>query len=321
MRLVFLGTPALAVPPLRALVDAGHDVVLVVTGGDRRRGRGSATSPSPVKAAAEELGLRVSHDIDDVLAVDAELGVVVAYGRIIRPHVLAALPMINMHFSLLPRWRGAAPVERALLAGDTVTGVDIMAVEAALDSGPIYARRTVPIGERATVADLRAALVEAGTDLLIETLSGPLPAPRPQEGEPTTAPKIDPAELRLDWSRPAVELDRWVRVGGAWTTFRDRRLKVVAASPHRLGRRGPRGARRRRRHGRHRSRCAAPGDGAARGPRRDGVARLRQRHPSRARRVVRLAARLATPELGAFPSHRSRKSAPSSAVGKDRAQM
>src|SRR5262245_2807136 len=107
----------MAVPPLRALVAAGHDVVLVITRADRRRGRGSATSPSPVKAAAAELAVPVTHDIDDALTAGAELGVVVAYGRIIKPHVLAALPMVNVHFSLLPRWRGAAPVERALLAG------------------------------------------------------------------------------------------------------------------------------------------------------------------------------------------------------------
>jgi len=112
----------MAVPPLEALVDAGHDVALVVTRVDKRRGRGGATSPSPVKAAAQHLGIPVSHDVDDVVAVGAELGVVVAYGRIIEPHVLIALPMVNLHFSLLPRWRGAAPVERALLAGDRVTG-------------------------------------------------------------------------------------------------------------------------------------------------------------------------------------------------------
>ena len=101
-----------------ALHDAGHEIALVVTGADRRRGRGSATSPSPVSSAATELGLPVSHTVDDVLTTGADLGVVVAFGRLIRPHVLAALPMVNVHFSLLPRWRGAAPVERALLAGD-----------------------------------------------------------------------------------------------------------------------------------------------------------------------------------------------------------
>lgn len=231
MRLVYLGTPEMAVPPLRALVDAGHDIARVITRPDRRRGRGSATSPSPVKAAALELGLPVGHDVDEVLDEQAELGVVVAFGRLIKPHVLAVLPMINVHFSLLPRWRGAAPVERALLAGDTETGVCIMAVEEGLDTGAVYARRVVPIGPRTTAAELRAELVRVGTELLVDTLSRPLPEPTPQEGEPTYAAKIEPSELELDWTQPAELLDRWVRVGGVWTTFRGRRLKVLAAEP------------------------------------------------------------------------------------------
>ncbi len=231
MRLAFLGTPELAVPPLRALVDAGHEVVLVVTRPDRRRGRGAATSPSPVKAAALDLELRVSHDHEDVIGAGAELGVVVAYGRIIPADVLAAVPMVNLHFSRLPRWRGAAPVERAILAGDTETAVDLMGVEEGLDTGPVYARRVVPIGERATLEELRAELVAAGTELLVDTLAGPLPTPVPQSGEVVVAAKIDPAERHLDWSRPAVELDRVVRLGGAWTTWRGRRLKVNAAVP------------------------------------------------------------------------------------------
>ena len=115
MKLVFLGTPQLAVRPLRALVEAGHEIVLVVTGADKRRGRGSGRSPSPVKVAALALGLPVSHDVDDVLSAvaddGAELGVVVAFGRIVKPHVLDVIPMVNVHFSLLPRWRGAAPSE------------------------------------------------------------------------------------------------------------------------------------------------------------------------------------------------------------------
>ena len=127
-RLVYLGSPEAAVAPLRALHAAGHDIVLVVSQPDRRRGRGGAMSPSPVKAAALELGVPVTERIDDVVESGAELGVVVAYGRLIRPHVLAAVPMVNLHFSLLPRWRGAAPVERAILAGDTVTGVCVMDV-------------------------------------------------------------------------------------------------------------------------------------------------------------------------------------------------
>jgi methionyl-tRNA formyltransferase len=229
LRLVYLGTPEIAVPPLRALVGAGHDIALVVTRVDRRRGRGSATSPSPVKAAAIELGLPVSHSVDDVLETGADLGVVVAFGRIIKPHVLAALPMVNVHFSLLPRWRGAAPVERALLAGDDTTGVCVMAVEETLDTGPVYARREVPIGPRATAAQLRAELVDIACGLLVDLLAGPLPKPEPQVGEPTYADKIEPAELQIDWTQPAEHIDRLVRVGGAWATFRGRRLKVHEA--------------------------------------------------------------------------------------------
>ena len=137
-RLAFLGTPDLAVPPLCALEAAGFEVALVVSQPDRRRGRGSGLSPSPVKVAALELGIPVTDRVDDVLAAGVDLGVVVAFGRLIRPHVLEAVPMVNVHFSLLPRWRGAAPVERAILAGDDRTGVDLMVVEEALDTGGIW---------------------------------------------------------------------------------------------------------------------------------------------------------------------------------------
>jgi methionyl-tRNA formyltransferase len=232
VRLAFLGTPSMAVPTLRALVGAGHDVALVVSRPDAKRGRGGARTPSPVKAAALELGLPVSEVVDDVLALDppAELGVVVAYGRIIRPHVLDALPMVNLHFSLLPRWRGAAPVERALLAGDEVTGVCVMAVEEGLDTGGVYARAEVPIGPEETADELRARLVEVGTALLVDALASGLGQPAPQVGEPVYAEKVDPAELRIDWSRPPVEIHRLVRLGGAWTTHEGRRLKVWRSS-------------------------------------------------------------------------------------------
>ena len=225
-RLAFLGTPELAVPPLRALVAAGFDVALVVSQPDRRRGRGAALSRSPVKAAALELGLQVTDQVDDVLAAEVDLGVVVAYGRLIRPHVLAAVPMVNLHFSLLPRWRGAAPVERAILAGDDRTGVDLMAVEEGLDTGRIYGRVELPIGPDDTLAELRDRLVTAGTGLLLEHLTTGLGEPVPQVGEPVHAAKIDPAELEIDWAAPAVAVHRLVRVGGAWTTHRGRRLKV-----------------------------------------------------------------------------------------------
>lgn len=238
MRLVYLGTPDVAVPPLRALVDAGHEVVLVVTRVDKRRGRGGALTPSPVKAAALELGLPVSHSVDDVLTAvsedGAELGVVVAFGRIIEPHLLDALPMVNLHFSLLPRWRGAAPVERAILAGDEITGVCVMALEEGLDTGGVYARTEVPIGAETTAAELRLELVRVGTELLVETLARPLhdwvETPEPQTGDVTYAAKFSSGDFEIDWSLPAVEVHRLIRIGGAWTTFRGRRLKIVEAS-------------------------------------------------------------------------------------------
>ncbi len=237
MKLVYLGTPDMAVPPLRALVDAGHEVVLVVTRVDKRRGRGSELSASPVKAAALELGLAVSHSVDDVLDAvreqGAELGVVVAFGQIIKPHVLAEIPMVNIHFSLLPRWRGAAPVERALLAGDASTGVCVMAVEEGLDTGGVYARRDLPIGPETTAVELRAHLVEVGTALLVETLARPLDEwigdPEPQTGEVTHAAKFASADFEIDWSMPAADVHRLIRVGGAWTTFRGKRLKINQA--------------------------------------------------------------------------------------------
>jgi len=225
-RLVFLGTPDLAVPPLRALVAAGFDVALVVSRGDKRRGRRAQPSASPVKEAALELGLAVSTTIDDVLTVGADLAVVVAFGRLIKPHILAELAMVNLHFSLLPRWRGAAPVERAILAGDPVTGVDLMAVEEGLDTGPVYARQEVDIAADATLASLQAELTEVGTRLLVDTLRTGLTPPQPQVGEATYADRIERSDRELRWDQPAAVLDRIVRVGGAWTTVHGSLLKV-----------------------------------------------------------------------------------------------
>ena len=221
-------------PPLRALVHAGHDVALVVTRADKRRGRGGALLPTPVKAAAEELGLPVTHRVDDVLDQGAELGVVVAFGRLVKPHVLDVLPMVNVHFSLLPRWRGAAPVERAILAGDAETGVCLMGLEEGLDTGPVFRREAVTIGEDETADELRARLVEIGTRRLVEALAEGLGEGEPQAGEPTYAAKLENDELHLDWSLPAEELERVVRVGGAWTTRKSRRLKVLRACAHRV---------------------------------------------------------------------------------------
>jgi methionyl-tRNA formyltransferase len=225
-RLVFLGTPEFATVPLRALVDAGWDVVLVVSQPDKRRGRGGGLMPSPVKRAALDLGLPVSDRVDDVLDTGADLGVVAAFGRLIKPHVLERLRLVNLHFSLLPRWRGAAPVERAILAGDERTGVDLMVIEEGLDTGGVYARSEAAIGPDETADELRARLTALGTELLLANLRDGLPEPTPQRGEPTYANKIDPAELQIDWGRPAVDIHRLVRIGGAWTTHRGHRLKV-----------------------------------------------------------------------------------------------
>jgi methionyl-tRNA formyltransferase len=228
-RLVYLGTPEMAVPPLQALVTAGFDIALVVTRVDKRRGRGPQLMPSPVKAAALDLGLRVSHSVDDVLGMGADLGVVVAFGQLIKPHVLDVVPMVNLHFSLLPRWRGAAPVERALLAGDDETGVCLMQLGVGLDTGPIYRREVVPIGPSTTATELRRDLVEVGTHLLVGELRAGLDVPEPQVGEPTYAHKVRGEELQIDWTRSPAEVDRLVRLGGAWTSLHGKRLKIVAA--------------------------------------------------------------------------------------------
>jgi methionyl-tRNA formyltransferase len=233
-RLAYLGTPDMAVPPLRALVEAGHDIALCVTRPDRRRGRGKEVTPSPVKVAATELGIPVTHDMDDLATAGVELAVVVAYGRIIPARLLQQIPMVNLHFSLLPRWRGAAPVERAILAGDRQTGVCLMKVEEGLDTGPVYAERTVPLDDDITLAALRRQLVDVASALVVESLAGgvgALPDPVPQEGEVTLADKISKEDLHLDWTRPAIELRRVVRLGRAWTTFRGKRLTVLETRP------------------------------------------------------------------------------------------
>ena len=228
-RLVYLGTPEMAVPPLVALYAAGFEIALVVTGADKRRGRRAELSPTPVKLAAIERGLPVSHDLADVSGIAADLGVVVAYGQIIRRPVLEVLPMINLHFSLLPRWRGAAPVERAILAGDAITGVCLMAVEEGLDTGGIYASLELAIRRDSTAGELGDQLTAAGSRLLVDSLHAGLGHAEAQEGDPTYAAKIGTEDLRLRWDGSAEQLGRIVRVGGAWTMFRGRRFKVTGA--------------------------------------------------------------------------------------------
>jgi methionyl-tRNA formyltransferase len=242
LRLVFLGTPPEAALALRALQAAGHDIPLVVTQPDRRRGRGGDTSPSPVKAAAVDLGLpvrtpeRAVEVLDEIRGSGAALGVVVAFGQLIPPDLLTALPhgYVNIHYSLLPRWRGAAPVERAIEAGDAATGISLMQLEEGLDTGPVYAEERVTIGPDETAGELRARLADLGARFLVDHVEAvPTTTPAPQEGEPTYAKKLTPEEFHLDWGRPAADLARAVRAAnpnpGAWTEAQGRRLKVWRA--------------------------------------------------------------------------------------------
>jgi methionyl-tRNA formyltransferase len=243
MRLVFFGTPADAATALDALVVSGHEVALVVTRPDKRRGRGGALTPSPVREAAIRLDLAVrtpvkaAEVVDEVRASGADLGVVVAYGQILPPVLIDAVPLglVNVHFSLLPRWRGAAPVERAILANDGETGVCIMRLEEGLDTGPVFASERTVIGPEETAGELRTRLVDLGTRLLVRTVPDvPSAMPEPQVGEPTYADKLDIAEFHLDPAHSASELHRLVRAGnprpGAWMHVGGKRMKVLRAS-------------------------------------------------------------------------------------------
>jgi len=224
MRIIFFGTPVFAVPSLRALAGAGHEVAAVVTQPDRSTGRSRSVVVAPaVKVAADELGIPVlqperpvgAQFIDELMAVGADLGVVVAYGHILRPQVLAIprLGMINVHASLLPRWRGAAPIQWAIQAGDRSTGVTIMQMEAGLDSGPAWHVRAVPIGPDDTGGSLTDRLGFLGAEALLEALPLLTSGARPTDQDVsavTLAPKIDRGTARIDWSRRAGELARHV---------------------------------------------------------------------------------------------------------------
>ncbi len=229
--IVFAGTPDFAVPTLRALTEVGFPVTAVYTQPDRPAGRGRKVRPSPVKMFAEIAGIPVyqpatlkqSQSVETLRKLGADLMVVVAYGLIL-PQVILDLPRFgcwNVHASLLPRWRGAAPIQRALLAGDSKTGVTIMQMAAGLDTGDMIARREVPINGRSTTVSLHNTLAEVGSELLIETLNqladGQLPAAEPQqEADVTYAHKLTKAEGALQWARSAVELDRSVRALNPW---------------------------------------------------------------------------------------------------------
>jgi methionyl-tRNA formyltransferase len=230
MRLAFLGTPEVAVPSLRALVDAGHEIVIVITRPDRRRGRGGVLSPSPVKAEALALGLRVAHHVSDLEGLELERGVVVAYGAMIPAAVLERIPMLNVHFSLLPRWRGAAPVERAILAGDEETGVGVMSLEATLDTGPVHLERRVAVGNK-TSSELMSELADVGAAALVEVLGSPalLEHPVPQEGPATYAEKLTKETFRLDPAMSQCDVLATVRLGRAFTFIGARRIRVLSA--------------------------------------------------------------------------------------------
>jgi methionyl-tRNA formyltransferase len=245
MRVVFMGTPDAAVPTLRALAGT-HDVVAAYTRPDKPKGRGLRVEASPVKTAAVELGIevvqpkRLRAGAEQLAAFAPDVVVVVAYGAILPPDLLAvpAIGCVNVHFSLLPRWRGAAPVERAILAGDERTGVTTMLMDEGLDTGPMLLVEAIDIAPDDTTGTMRERLAEIGAPLLVRTLEGLAAgdvAPKPQgEAGVTYADKIDADEARLDPSVPAAALERKVRAfhpaPGAFLPFRNKRLKVWRAS-------------------------------------------------------------------------------------------
>ncbi len=242
MKIVFMGTPEFAVPVLDALAQA-HEILAVYTQPPRPAGRGKSDRPSPVQARAQALGLPVRHPVslrsEDAAkafaALQPDVAVVVAYGLILPQAVLDAprLGCLNIHASLLPRWRGAAPIHRAILAGDAETGVCIMQMAAGLDTGPVLLRAATPIGAVETTDDLQGRLSAMGARLIGEALSRLAelrPEDQPTEGV-TYAAKIDKAEARVDWTRPAAEVDRLIRglsaFPGAWTMVRNERVKLL----------------------------------------------------------------------------------------------
>ncbi|MDB5658836.1 MAG: methionyl-tRNA formyltransferase [Cypionkella sp.] len=243
MKIVFMGTPEFSVPILNALAQC-HEIVAVYCQPPRPAGRGKADRASPVQRRAEALNLPVHHPVslrtDEAqqafAALGADLAVVVAYGLILPQALLDAprLGCLNIHASLLPRWRGAAPIQRAIMAGDTETGICIMQMEAGLDTGPILAREATPIAAEETSAELHDRLSIIGARLITATIDQ-LPAPAiPQSDSGVTyAAKIDKAESRVDWSKPAVEVDRLIRglspFPGAWCEVHSERIKLLGS--------------------------------------------------------------------------------------------
>ena len=245
MRVIFMGTPDFSVPVLQALVDAGHDVAAVYSQPPRPAGRGKKDRPSPVQLRAEKLGLPVFHPTSlksseaqaAFAAHQADIAVVVAYGLLLPQAILdaPARGCLNIHASLLPRWRGAAPIHRAIMAGDQETGVCIMQMEAGLDTGPVLLRQATPIGQTETTGALHDRLSEMGAALIVAALAqiGSLVAETQADKGVTYAAKIDKAEARVDWTQDAATVDRLIRglspFPGAWCDVAGERVKLLAS--------------------------------------------------------------------------------------------
>ena len=246
MRVVFMGTPDFSVPVLDALVAAGHEIACVYCQPPRPAGRGKKPRPTPVHARAEALGLPVRHPVSlkdaqaqaEFADLKADVAVVVAYGLLLPRPVLDAPKhgCLNIHASLLPRWRGAAPIHRAIMAGDAETGICIMQMEAGLDTGPVLLREATAIGAEETTGDLHDRLAQMGARLIcdaldsLDSLDSLTPQPQPEKGV-TYAAKIDKSEARIDWTRPAAEIDRQIRglapFPGAWCEMAGERIKLL----------------------------------------------------------------------------------------------
>ena len=246
LRLVFAGSPAAAVPSLRALAATSHEIVTVVTREDSPQGRRGILTPTPVAMAAEELGIpvlranRLAGDATEAVeALRPDLGVIVAYGGLVREPLLSAprLGWINLHFSLLPRWRGAAPVQRAIMAGDDVTGATVFQLVPELDAGDVYGRMTESIGRFQTAGNLLDSLSYSGAELLVrvvESLADGSARAEPQVGDVTLAPKLSLPDGEINWTLGADQVSSHIRgvtpEPGAFTTVDDQRLKILDAA-------------------------------------------------------------------------------------------
>ena len=245
LRLVFAGSPAAAVPSLAALAESSHDVVAAITRADSPQGRRGVLTPTPVAVEAERLGIPViranrlaGEPTDAVQQLQPDLGVIVAYGGLVREPLLSTprLGWINLHFSLLPRWRGAAPVQRAIIAGDDITGATVFQLVPELDAGDIFGRMTAPIGAHQTAGNLLDSLADSGAELLlrvVDALADGTARAEAQQGDVTLAPKLTLEDGRIDWTLPAEAVHALIRgvtpEPGAFTTVDESRVKVLDA--------------------------------------------------------------------------------------------